>query len=130
MNRGVAVIPNGRRASCQPTSFIAKFWPSIDKIRILVGLNVDRQAFEIIDAYQSQSALDFESHKRTKEIFSSAVTEEMDCSPDSYETELGVRKFIEFLRSVRWRSRPTPAATFTPRFISADSARTTAISAG
>jgi hypothetical protein len=36
---------------------------SIDKIRILVGLNVDRQAFEIIDAFQSQSTLDFESHK-------------------------------------------------------------------
>jgi len=60
---------------------------SIDKIRILVGLNVDRQAFEIIDAFHSQSTLDFESHKRTKEIFSVAVTEEMDRSPDSYETE-------------------------------------------
>lgn len=57
---------------------------SIDKIRILVGLNVDRQAFEIIDAFYSQSTLDFESHKRTREIFSVAVTEEMDRSPDSY----------------------------------------------
>ncbi len=63
---------------------------SIDKIRILVGLNVDRQAFEIIDAFQTQSTLDFESHKRTKEIFSAAVTEEMDRSPDSCETELAV----------------------------------------
>jgi len=36
---------------------------SIDKIRILVGLNVDRQAVEIVDAFHSQSTLDFESHK-------------------------------------------------------------------
>ncbi len=81
---------------------------SIDKIRILVGLNVDRQAFEIIDAYQPQSKLDFESHKRTKEIFSAAVTSEMDRSPDSYETELGVRKFIEFLRSGKMEIKAYP----------------------
>ncbi len=35
---------------------------TIDKIRILVGLNVDRKTFEIIDAYHSQAILDFESH--------------------------------------------------------------------
>ncbi|HAR98210.1 MAG TPA: helicase, partial [Syntrophus sp. (in: bacteria)] len=81
---------------------------SIDKIRILVGLNVDRHAFEIIDAFHSQSTLDFESHKRTKEIFSAAVTEEMDRSPDSYETELGVRKFIEFLRSGKMEIKAYP----------------------
>ncbi|MHB8910991.1 MAG: helicase-related protein [Syntrophales bacterium] len=81
---------------------------SIDKIRILVGLNVDRQAFEIIDAYQSQSTLDFESHKRTKEIFSAAVTKEMDRSPDSYDTEQGVRKFIEFLRSGKMEIKAYP----------------------
>ena len=82
---------------------------SIDKIRILVGLNVDRKAFEIIDAFHSQSTLDFESHKRTKEIFSTAVTEEMDRSPDSYETELGVRKFIEFLRSGKMEIKAYPS---------------------
>jgi len=80
----------------------------LDKIRILVGLNVDRQAFEIVDAHQSQSTLDFESHKRTKEIFSEAVTSEMDRSPDNYETELGVRKFIEFLRSGKMEIKAYP----------------------
>src|ERR1035441_9522862 len=51
---------------------------SIDKIRILVGLNVDRKTFEIIDSHRSQTSLDFESYKRTKEIFSETVTAEMD----------------------------------------------------
>ncbi|MFH0799114.1 MAG: phospholipase D-like domain-containing protein, partial [Pseudomonadota bacterium] len=82
---------------------------TIDKIRILVGLNVDRQAFEIIDACQSQSTLDFQSHRRTKEIFSEEVTTEMDRSPDSFETELGVRKFIEFLRSGKMEIKAYPS---------------------
>ncbi len=82
---------------------------SIDKIRILVGLNVDRKTVEIIDAYHSQAKLDFESHKRTKEIFSETVTMEMDNSPDSFETELGVRKFIEFLRSGRMEIKAYPS---------------------
>ena len=82
---------------------------SIEKIRILVGLNVDRKTFEIIDAYHSQAKLDFESHKRTKEIFSETVTTEMDNSPDSFETELGVRKFIEFLRSGKMEIKAYPS---------------------
>src|SRR3972149_11603894 len=81
----------------------------IEKIRILVGLNVDWKTIEIIDAYHSQAKLDFESHKRTKEIFSQAVTAEMDHSPDSFETELGVRKFIEFLRSGKMEIKAYPA---------------------
>src|SRR4030067_1522884 len=82
---------------------------SIEKIRILVGLNVDRKAFEIIEAHRRQSELDFESHKRTKELFAESLTAEMDHSEDSYETELGVRKFIEFLRSGKLEIRAYPS---------------------
>ena len=35
---------------------------TIDKIRILVGLNIDRKAYEIIESVRSQGTLDFESH--------------------------------------------------------------------
>lgn len=82
---------------------------SIDKVRILVGLNVDRKAFEIIDTHRSQTSLDFESHKRTKEIFSETVTAEMDHSPDNFETELGVKKFIEFLQSGKMEIKAYPS---------------------
>ncbi|MFQ5610981.1 MAG: hypothetical protein ACE5H9_02500, partial [Anaerolineae bacterium] len=37
----------------------------IEKIRILVGLNVDRKTFEIIDHAQGQLQLNFESHQQT-----------------------------------------------------------------
>ncbi|GIV80123.1 MAG: hypothetical protein KatS3mg050_4517 [Litorilinea sp.] len=48
----------------------------VEKIRILVGLSVDRQAFQWIDAYQAQApqlALDFHSSKETKELFGDQV---------------------------------------------------------
>lgn len=82
---------------------------SIDKIRILVGLNVDRKTFEIIDTHRFQASLDFESHKRAKEIFSESVTVEMEHSPDSFETEQGVRKFIEFLKSGKMEIKAYPS---------------------
>ena len=50
----------------------------IDKIRILVGLSVDRRAFEIIETTQSTSELDFESHSNTKRLFSQRTIVEMD----------------------------------------------------
>jgi len=75
---------------------------SIDKVRILVGLNVDRKAFEIIDTHRSQTSLDFESHKRTKEIFSDTLTAEMDHSPDNFETELGVKSLSSSCNQARW----------------------------
>lgn len=81
----------------------------IEKIRILVGLNVDRKSFEFIDAVRMQREFDFESHKRTKEIFAESLIVEMDHSPDTYETELGVRKFIEFLRSGKMEIKAYPS---------------------
>ncbi|MEA3222603.1 MAG: hypothetical protein U9P49_05505 [Thermodesulfobacteriota bacterium] len=70
---------------------------SIDKIRILVGLNVDQKACEIIETARSQRYLDFESHSKTKRMFIEQTASEMEDSEDSYGTEIGIRKFLEFL---------------------------------
>ena len=70
---------------------------SIAKIRILVGLNVDRKAYEIIDTAKSQSQLDFESHSKTKLLFIERTATEMEYSEDSYKMEMGIKKFLEFL---------------------------------
>lgn len=70
---------------------------SIDKIRILVGLNVDRKAYEIIDTARSQGEFDFESHNKTKRLFIEHTVSQMEESEDSYEIEIGIKKFLEFL---------------------------------
>jgi superfamily II DNA or RNA helicase/HKD family nuclease len=82
----------------------------VEKIRILVGLTVDRKAFELIEAAQAQMSLNFESHKTTKELVSAAVVQEMDAAKDDYETELGVQKFIEFIQSGKLEIKAYPSA--------------------
>jgi superfamily II DNA/RNA helicase/HKD family nuclease len=81
---------------------------SIEQIRILVGLNVDRRAFDIIDATQ-QLTLDFESHKKTKDTFADDLATEMEHAADNHATELGVKKFIEFLQSGKLQIRAHPS---------------------
>lgn len=82
----------------------------VEKIRILVGLNVDQKTYVIIEDSKYQQKLDFESHKRTKDIFSKNLTTEMDNSADDYETEVGVKKFIEFLQSGKLEIKAYPSA--------------------
>ena len=71
----------------------------IDKIRILVGLSVDRGTLDILEEARLSSEIDFESHSKTKRLFSQRTIVEMDDSEDSYNVEVGIRKFLEFLTS-------------------------------
>ena len=70
---------------------------TIDKIRILVGLGIDRRTIEILDLAEAQQALDFESHGSTQRGFAEVTRDELDDSEDSYDVERGVRAFIEYL---------------------------------
>lgn len=80
----------------------------IEKIRILVGLNVDRKTFEIFEL-SKQSEFDFESHGKTKDTYSTIIQSELDNSEDNYELEVGVQKFIEFLQSGKIEIRAYPS---------------------
>lgn len=74
------------------TSGFFKLYPAMDnteKIRVLVGLNVDHKTLEIIDM----------SHKEAKESFSMSVEDEFSHSDDSSDIEKGVAVFIDWLRS-------------------------------
>jgi len=70
---------------------------NIEKIRILIGLNIDRTAYEIIEVSRIQTHLDFYSYKKTKDFFIHRTTSDMEKSEDTYRTEIGIKKFIEFL---------------------------------
>ncbi len=69
----------------------------IDKIRILVGLKVDRQSFEIIDLATRKNRIDCHSHSKTKKSFTDHTITEIENSEDTHNVELGIKKFIEFL---------------------------------
>ena len=71
-----------------------------EKTRILVGLGIDGELNRAIHIYRDQMLLDFESHKRTKEQFQQTLVEEIEQSEEADEKlELGLKKFIEFLKT-------------------------------
>ncbi|MDX1828233.1 MAG: SNF2-related protein [Lutibacter sp.] len=72
----------------------------LEKIRILVGLNVDKDSYDIIAHNEELGVIDFESHKRTKKIYQKNLKKEIEDANDTEDKlELGIKKFIEFLNT-------------------------------
>ena len=81
---------------------------NIEKIRILVGLDVDNKTVNVLTAAK-QSEIDFESHSRTKEKARKLLRYELENSDDSAEVEIGVREFIRFIKSGKLELRAHPS---------------------
>jgi superfamily II DNA/RNA helicase len=78
-----------------------KIYPAlenVEKVRILVGLQTDRTAYELWQQAQRDGELSL-SHKSTKERVSQDVLKELEKAPDAQAIEIGVHKFVEWLRS-------------------------------
>lgn len=72
----------------------------IDKIRILVGLSIDRESFDLMQYQEQNSMFDFESHQRTKKRYQQNLQLEIENSNENdNKLEIGIRKFIEFLKA-------------------------------
>ncbi len=82
---------------------------TVEKIRILVGLNTDRKSFVLLDEAKSQGDLDFESHERCREIYTDNLVHEMEVTEDIYEVEVAAKKFIEFIKSGKLELRVHPS---------------------
>lgn len=81
----------------------------VEKIRILVGINVNKEASDLItQAKEQQLTIQF-SHKETKDAFSDEVAREMEESEDDSETEIGVYKFVEFIKNGKLEIRAYPS---------------------
>ncbi|WP_222982969.1 helicase-related protein [Flagellimonas meishanensis] len=73
---------------------------ALEKIRILVGLNVDKDSYDIIAYQQEQGLLDLESHKRTKKVYEKNLLKEIEESEEpENKIQEGIEKFIEFLQT-------------------------------
>lgn len=71
----------------------------VEKVRILVGLSVDRDSYDILQYHEQLGIIDFESHQRTKKQFQENLKTEIETSDENdNKLELGIRKFIEFLQ--------------------------------
>ncbi len=67
---------------------LAESFEKVEKIRILVGINVDATTHTLLEATKNSKAFDFESHKRTKENYSEGIIQELDHSPDIYDVRV------------------------------------------
>ncbi len=81
----------------------------IEKVRILVGLNVDRQTIQIVNK-SKDTELFMIPMKKVKEEYCNDIVLEMDNSEDNLETEQGIRKFIEWLQNGKIEIRVYPEA--------------------
>ena len=86
------------------TSGFFKLYPamdSVEKIRILVGLNVDKYTVDIID--QANTAAP--TIKEATEEFENEVEKEFEKSATTAEIEKGVQQFVEWLKSGKLEMR-------------------------
>ena len=84
------------------TSGFFKMYPAmeaVEKIRILVGLNVDKYTVDIIDKAGKLTI------KELNENFSNSVAAEFEHSETSAEIEQGVLRFIEWLKTGKMEMR-------------------------
>lgn len=88
-----------------------KSFEGIEKIRILVGLNIDTKSFQIIDTIKHTGEFDFVTHSKTKELIGQKIIDEIENSEDSQEVEAGIHKFIEYLNTgkIEIKAHPTQA---------------------
>lgn len=70
----------------------------VKKIRILVGLNVDKRTVEILNDIENFSGI-FSTIQSAKENFSKSVKAEFDETEIAFKVEYGVKKFLEWLKS-------------------------------
>lgn len=72
---------------------------NVEKTRILVGLNLDKRSVEMIKVANEDIQETFVSNKNAKERYSKEVKEEIEKSEDTNDAEIGIKKFIEFIKS-------------------------------
>jgi SNF2 family DNA or RNA helicase len=72
----------------------------VEKIRILIGLSIDRDSYDMMQYQHQKGMIDFESHQRTKKKYQENLKEEIENSDENdNRLEIGIRKFIEFLKA-------------------------------
>lgn len=72
---------------------------SVEKIRILVGLNVDKYTVKIIDKANMELKYEAPTTKQAKEFFSDAIENEFEMADPTLKIEQGVRTFIDWLKN-------------------------------
>lgn len=82
----------------------------IERVRILVGLNVDQKTVQIIQQAEEEKMSYQMSHKEIRDEFTENINDEMINSEDSYRVDKGIKTFIKWLVSGKLEMRIYPEA--------------------
>lgn len=82
---------------------------NVEKVRILVGLQTDRTAYELWERARREGELVLKSQASTKQQVSQDVLSELEKAPDTDAIETGVHKFVEWLRSGKLEIKAYPS---------------------
>ncbi|MBI1747752.1 MAG: helicase [Acidobacteria bacterium] len=88
-----------------------KLYPAlenVEKIRILIGLQTDRTAYELLERAREQEELPLKSHASVITQIPDTVLGEFEKSADRAEIETGVHKFVEWVRSGKLEIKAYP----------------------
>lgn len=85
-----------------------KSMENVEKTRILVGLNLDKKSVELIQETKNITQIDFMPNIEAKKYYLEEVNEEIEKSEDSKDVEVGIKKFIEFIKSGKIEIRVYP----------------------
>lgn len=88
-----------------------KLYPAlenVEKVRILVGLQTDRVAYQLLQEAKEKGELPLWSHAEAKEQVADDVLGELEKSADSPNIETGIHRFVEWLRSEKLEIKAHP----------------------
>ena len=88
---------------------IYKSLETTEKIRILIGINTNRETSELIQQAQQQKLIPLYSSVETREHFSEHLVQELEEADDSKQVEDGIAKFREWIRSGKLEIRAYPS---------------------
>ena len=81
-------------------SYVDDFLENVEKIRILIGINVDEKTLIINNVAKSFDGKDYYfTPKEIKKFTKTTIKQEMENSEDNYNVDFGTKKFIEFIEN-------------------------------
>ncbi|MCR4719721.1 MAG: helicase [Firmicutes bacterium] len=78
---------------------------TVESIRVLVGLNVDKYTVKILDQAREELSITSASAVESKELLTKEIETEFELSDATSEVEKGVRYFIDWLKSGKLQMR-------------------------
>src|SRR5260370_13367285 len=89
---------------------LAKALSGTERIRILIGLKLDRPSFELLSRANEAVQLDLRSHAEAKEQIPGEILAELESVEDSAEGEAGGAPFVDGGKDGKPEGRAFPSA--------------------